>query len=259
MAFSKELEEIIDAALADGMITEKERAVLHKKAMQEGVDPDEVDVVVDGRLAKMKREVDWLRPEPPRSVKHGNVAKCPSCGAPYNPGMGKCPECGHVFQNIGANHSAQRFADGIEEITSRFREKIASTSKAEKEEGLFGAMKFTGAQASAQLEMQMYRELDNYIKNFVIPSSKDDLLEFIISMDAKRGFFTGDILQNAYNVKYKEACKKARIVFPDDPQFADLFEAQNIEKKSNAKKKVVYGCLWAIGIVIFLFVGLVFG
>lgn len=51
---SKELEEIVEAALADGVLTDKERAVLHKRAQAEGVDPDELDIVLDGRLAKMK-------------------------------------------------------------------------------------------------------------------------------------------------------------------------------------------------------------
>ncbi|MBP3285367.1 MAG: hypothetical protein J6M15_00285 [Prevotella sp.] len=62
--FSKELEEVIEAALADGVLTDKERAVLHKRAAAEGVDPDELDVVIDGRLAKAKKQEDWLKPAP---------------------------------------------------------------------------------------------------------------------------------------------------------------------------------------------------
>ena len=65
---SKELEEIVEAALADGVLTDKERAVLHKRAQAEGVDPDELDIVLDGRLAKMKRSEDWLRPAPPQNL-----------------------------------------------------------------------------------------------------------------------------------------------------------------------------------------------
>ena len=98
--FSKELEEVIDAAIADGVLTDKERAVLHKRAQAEGVDPDELDVVIDGRLTKKKKEEDWLRPAPPKaaeSTKVGNVMKCPNCGAPYQPGTGKCPECGIII------------------------------------------------------------------------------------------------------------------------------------------------------------------
>lgn len=62
--FSKELEEVIEAALADGVLTDKERAVLHKRAAAEGVDLDELDVVIDGRLAKAKKQEDWLNPAP---------------------------------------------------------------------------------------------------------------------------------------------------------------------------------------------------
>ena len=59
--YSKELEELIEGALADGVITDKERAVLHKKAESEGVDPDEPDMVLDGRLAKKKIKYLYLQ------------------------------------------------------------------------------------------------------------------------------------------------------------------------------------------------------
>lgn len=49
--FSEELEMLINAALADGEITEKERTILHKRAQAEGVDPDELDMIINGRLA----------------------------------------------------------------------------------------------------------------------------------------------------------------------------------------------------------------
>ena len=132
--FSKELEEVIDAAIADGVLTDKERAVLHKRAQAEGVDPDELDVVIDGRLAKKKKEEDWLRPAPPKAVestKVGNVMKCPNCGAPYQPGTGKCPECGHYFQNVAAVSSAKNFADGLQEIMNKWTPIIEQASKEE--------------------------------------------------------------------------------------------------------------------------------
>lgn len=252
MAYSQDLENIIEAALVDGVITEKERAVIHKKAQQEGVDPDEVDVIIDGRLAKIAQT-------PPRQVRRGNVAECPSCGAPYRPGMGKCPECGHVYQNVEANHSAQRLADGIAEITNRFRDKIASASNEEKkEEGVFGIMGVHTSSDSAKLEIQRDDEIKVFITNFVIPSSKDDLLEFILSMEAKlkKGY---DEFSDEYKVKYDEAFRKARVLFPDDPQFAPLLIAHDEEDASNAKKKKMSGCFWVIGILVFLFFCMLFG
>lgn len=50
--YSKELEELISAAIADGVITDKERTVIRNRAEREGVDSDEVDVYIDGLLEK---------------------------------------------------------------------------------------------------------------------------------------------------------------------------------------------------------------
>ena len=51
--YSEQLEQLIQSVIADGVVTEKERAVLHKRAAAEGVDEDEIDVYVDGLLAKV--------------------------------------------------------------------------------------------------------------------------------------------------------------------------------------------------------------
>lgn len=200
MAFSKHLEEIIEAALADGMITDKERAVLHKKAQMEGVDPDEVDVVIDGRLAKMKREVDWLKPEPPRSVRRGNLAKCPSCGSPYVPGTGRCPECGHVYQNIEANSTTQMFSNKILEITNSYRGKSAEELNV----------------APGDINEPMKQEIRHFITTFPIPTTKDDMIEFISVMEAGR--HAGTAYSKAYSQKFKECRTKARTVFPNDKE-----------------------------------------
>ena len=53
--YTKDLEELIDGVLADGVITEQERNILRKRAQACGEDPDEVMVVVEGRLTKMKK------------------------------------------------------------------------------------------------------------------------------------------------------------------------------------------------------------
>lgn len=48
--YSSELEHLIDIAIEDGIITDKERCVLHKKAVMLNIDPDELDMVVESRL-----------------------------------------------------------------------------------------------------------------------------------------------------------------------------------------------------------------
>ena len=50
---SEELNKLIEAALIDGIITEKERSVIKKRAIAEGVDPDEIDILLDAELHKI--------------------------------------------------------------------------------------------------------------------------------------------------------------------------------------------------------------
>jgi len=65
--YSEQLEQLIKSVLADGVITEKERAVVHKKAEAEGVDLDDIDVYLDGLLVQQtqkaleeERQGHWL-------------------------------------------------------------------------------------------------------------------------------------------------------------------------------------------------------
>lgn len=50
--YDKKLEQLIDAALADGELTQKEKQVLFKKAQEMGIDLDEFEMVLDARLVK---------------------------------------------------------------------------------------------------------------------------------------------------------------------------------------------------------------
>ena len=59
--YNEQLEQLIDAALTDGTLTEKEKQILYKKAMVMGVDLDEFEMVLEARLIKLKKEVENLR------------------------------------------------------------------------------------------------------------------------------------------------------------------------------------------------------
>ncbi len=54
--YNEQLEKLIDYALADGELTEKEKQVLFKKAESMGVDLDEFEMVLDARLVELKKE-----------------------------------------------------------------------------------------------------------------------------------------------------------------------------------------------------------
>lgn len=54
--FSDRLEALIAAALQDGVLTDKERELLKRRAEKEGEDWDEVEMIIEARLAEMQTE-----------------------------------------------------------------------------------------------------------------------------------------------------------------------------------------------------------
>lgn len=221
--YSKELEEIIDAALADGEITDKERAVLHKRAIAEGVDPDELDVVIEGRLAKMQKiEKDWLRPMPPqqtKSDKHGEVRKCPQCGAVVEAGSVRCGECGYTFVGIKANNSIEKFSEKLNEIEENFSKKNSLIQNS-----ILGNFLTIGNDNRT-------RAIQTMINNFPIPTTKEDLLEFTLFLKPKSkkpyGCSNSEYqICETYKKKYKECINKAKLYFSDDPQFKVILDEE---------------------------------
>ena len=229
--YSKELEELIDSVLADGVITDQERAVLRKRALACGEDPDEVMIVVDGRLAKMKKSAS---PAIPATEKRGNIVKCPHCGAPIEAGAVKCKECGYVFTNVKANNTAKEFAIMLEQRIQKVRYDDDKTN---------------------------INKVNEFIKNYPLPTGKEDLLEFIASLDARRRSKSN--YQEAYNAKYQECVTKAKTLFAGDSDVTSLlaqtekgYRAHTFIASVIQHKKIIFiaivvvlllkGCIYAL-------------
>jgi DnaJ-domain-containing protein 1 len=58
--YSEKLEKLIELALADGVLTEKEKQVLFKNAEAEGIDLDEFEMVLDAKLFEKQQTVKNL-------------------------------------------------------------------------------------------------------------------------------------------------------------------------------------------------------
>lgn len=112
-----EIEKLIDLALADGIVTEQERAIILRKAEKLGEDIDEVEMILDGKIALMNKEKNQLSTQ--KSNKEGDLKKCPSCGAPVESFNTKCSECGHEFKNIETSNSVKLFFLKMNELESQ--------------------------------------------------------------------------------------------------------------------------------------------
>lgn len=250
--YNEKLEALISAALADGVLTEKEKQVLFKKAEAMGIDLDEFEMVLDSRLVELKkkeaRENQQYRLEmekaksaqlsAPKSEKFGDVRKCPECGAMVQSLMTKCPECGHEFVNVEANNTTKKLMQKIDEIQAESVNMLKSINS--KNENV-------AIQQRNAIDDQIQNRIQQAILNFPIPNTKEDLVEFITLCQ-------GNKQQYPWGLKLKQVISKAKVILPNDPEIQALVEQYEEEQREEAKyaKKFGVGCL-IFFIIIFLF------
>ena len=159
--YNEQLEELINAALEDGVLTEKEKQVLFKKAQAMGIDLDEFEMVLDARLVKLqKEEKAKAQVSAPKSDKYGDVKKCPACGAMIESFTSRCPSCGYDFSNIAANGSIQKLFEMLNQAEAESKSKTM----------------FSSIFSSDDKDLRKKKAI---VQNFPIPTTKDDILEFL--------------------------------------------------------------------------------
>ncbi len=176
--FSKELENLIQATLEDGVLEEKEKVALVKRAQREGVDLDELEIYINSLLQRRQRELNekkTLQEEQYEKKKKEAVGPvCPMCGKQVPPLTLKC-ECGYEFTNEKHESSVKLLSEKIGKIQSR---------------QLKGEPDSVEWEADKKLRDQ---EMLDAISLFPVPNTKEDIVEFL-SLAApnarqKGGFF----------------------------------------------------------------------
>lgn len=254
--YNEKIEGLIKAALADGVLTEKEKQVLFKRAQEQGIDLDEFEMVLDARLVELqKEEKEKASKSAPKSDKYGDVRKCPTCGSLVPALATSCPDCGYEFGGLEANLSSQKLAEKIEKINQEYENKIASIEESEA----------GGPDKRWSLKKSKIDTIAQTIKTFPIPNTKADLFEFITSMQTK--MLSGFIFKaegEAYFIKYNEAIAKSKAMCANDPMFASIIsEHPNIVNQYNKVSKKQKGIglkpsvKFAIGLIVFIIVDIV--
>lgn len=218
-----EIENLINMALADGNVTEKERGVILRKAEALGLDKDEVEMILDGKLALHQKQSSIQTTVPPISSKIGDVKKCPSCGSPVQSFITQCSDCGHEFSNIKANESIQKLFEMLNEAEDKRSEDVNTTNPL-KAMGSFYAKSFSGLTGPGKVDKKKME----IISNFPIPTTKEDILEFL-SLALPKAKMLGNFLTKKSNenkshndfapvwkTKCEQVIMKARFSLKDD-------------------------------------------
>ncbi len=155
--FSPELENLIQATLEDGILEDKEKAALIKRAQAEGVDIAELEIYINSILQKRKREADKeknAKQEQIAQKKKEALRKCPNCGESIPVMAISCPKCGYELSDQKAVSSVQILADKIEKISKQF-----TNEDVDKDD--------------------VYDQIINTISLAPVPNSKQDIIEFL--------------------------------------------------------------------------------
>ena len=170
----------------------------------------------------------------------GKILKCPHCGSPINERTVICPDCGMEITGRSAVSSVQAFKEQLMAIeTSR-------------KGGLGGVLGVYMAANKADVQKL------SLIRNFPIPNSIDDILEFMMlaianidvslskntvmnrwnnTQQMETGATIGRTISNAWVSKMQQAYQKAEILFPDAPAFKGI-QKLYFDKMKELKIKV---------------------
>lgn len=176
--FSKELENLIQATLEDGVLEENEKAALIKRAEREGVDLAELEIYINSLLQKRARELENEKTAERKKVekekKEAFGRKCPNCGAQVPPLTLKC-ECGYEFTKKESVSSVQLLSDKIYAIQSKaYQSKPDSDDyKTEKQD--------------------RNKQVRDAITLFPVPNTKEDIIEFL-ALSAPNSKIKGGVL-----------------------------------------------------------------
>lgn len=170
-----------------------------------------------------------------KTVYEGSLHKCPNCGEILNSFVSNCPVCGYEIRDTGEVSSVEQLAAKLERLEAQ-RPPTQKTSVLAKAFGL-GTLQGIDEQ-----------KID-LIKNFPIPNTKEDILDFIVLAAANidldsygpGGFFeaskipdpTSRKISDAWLAKLEQADQKAEIMFGQTQEYISV---RNVYE--NKKKKI---------------------
>lgn len=181
----------------------------------------------------------------------GEIHKCPNCGDILDAYESVCKACGYEQRGSKATSS-------VHELAVRLQ-KIEETRLTNSNNSGFGFNR------GSEIDQQKI----SLIRSFVIPNTKEDILEFAVlaasNVDASAyddSYGILSTLQNgrrkavsdAWLAKLKQAYQKAKLVFIGDPRISEI---ESLYENTNKAIKRVKGRVWKIlGITLGAFLAL---
>ena len=239
--YSEKIEALIDAALADGVLTEKEKQILFKKAQAEGIDLDEFEMVLDAKLVEAKKREKKQSEviSAPKSNKLGDIRKCPNCGAVIGSFQMTCPECGFEFVNIGLNKYVVNFSAGLKEAIANVH--VSSS--------LFDMFDSNGMQEERKHNRAVSQAERRFVSNYPLPQTKEDCVEMLNYMIPKTTLSGSTGATLAWRRKMEAILKKLEVEGLGNNSIQQLVSSYREQTKMSGFGKFI---LWYKSLPVFV-------
>ena len=175
-----------------------------RKAQAAGADLDEFEMILDAKLHEVQKTAATAAPKS-NSNKHGEVRKCPACGAMVSAFSTRCSECGFEFNNVEANKSANTLFEKLQALEMEKARELAQHEESKNKQllalserhnsgGTLTKIFANNGEAQNEERDDLIRTLEkgarqierkymdakiNMIKVFAVPNTKGDLLELL--------------------------------------------------------------------------------
>jgi hypothetical protein len=222
----KELEKLIEMALIDGSISPKEKLTLIKKAQSLNITEDELEIIIDA-ISFEKKQIKPMADHSEQATSAKSINKCPACNNPTKSFETKCPYCGVEYRNISASSNLNKFFEKLDEIESLKEDRNVEYSK--REIGCLTLIKWSFFwwlllpitiinRLTSYLSPVRWTTSDSrkeeFIMNFPVPNSREEIFEFINLSVSKIQHITVLMYLNSevkYMLKWNTIWKKKAI------------------------------------------------
>lgn len=184
--YSEQLEKLIELALVDGIITDKKKQILFKKAELEGIDLDEFEMVLEAKVFEINKAIHLNTPINTKVQNEQIVIKT----EPTTPIKSLINQLNEIEEKMGIQlqheldkRREERGKFSVKNVVGAVKEFIPGSSLISMGKELLGQEELSDEEKDTELrdlyETKIVEKKKEVISNSIIPTSEKDILEYL--------------------------------------------------------------------------------